>query len=300
MTEQRLDRATLHDWLPHRGLNLFLDEVVIADGAKKASSTTLIGPGDPRQIFSQEYPGGITAWYPPFLFELLALTGVTLVKPHLAPNGVAVFSAISNVVIQGPVPMFTAVRAQSELVRLRTGFHQHKAQILINDQPIFFGDIMSGEVDSSVLTQSRIPEPLPAACVGEPVPACPWKHPRMRFIDTMTTFDAAQGKIECAYTYPADHPFVPGHFPGGPIMMGVTQLAAACDAGALALARMGAKRGSISGEIVRPSGEVVFTLKDVVMELSPIPVIHSMSRCTFRALVVPGDGILVRLTVTPA
>jgi 3-hydroxymyristoyl/3-hydroxydecanoyl-(acyl carrier protein) dehydratase len=300
MTEQRLDRTTLHDWLPHRGLNLFLDEVVIADGAKKASSTTSIGPGDPRQIFSQEYPGGITAWYPPFLFELLALTGVTLVKPHLAPNGVAVFSAISNVVIQAPVPMFAAVRAQSELVRLRTGFHQHKAQILINDQAIFSGDIMSGEVDSSVLAKSRIPEPLPATCVGEAVPAYPWKHPRTRFIDTLTAFDAALGKIECAYTYPADHPFVPGHFPGGPIMMGVTQLAAACDAGSLALARMGMKKGTINGEIVRPSGEVIFTVKDLVMELTPIPILCSMSRCTFRALVVPGDGILVRLTVTPA
>jgi hypothetical protein len=83
-------------------------------------------------------------------------------------------------------------------------------------------------------------------------------------------------------------------------MMGVTQLAAACDAGIEAMRRLGLERGTINGEIVRPSGEAVFTVKDLVMERNPIPVLHSMARCTFRALVVPGDGILVRLTVTPA
>jgi 3-hydroxymyristoyl/3-hydroxydecanoyl-(acyl carrier protein) dehydratase len=294
-----LDTVALEAYLPHRGRNLFIDEVVIDPDGRRAVSTTCVPAGDSRgrEFFAQRGPGGRSCWYSPFLGELLALTGVTLQRELLAADQVAVFSAISNCIVAGLAPLDETVIGYAELKRVRSGFCQYDARIECGGRTLLTGEIMSGVATfREILAKEAVPLPPGAS---EPVdPAIfAWKDPALRFVDEVRSFDAAAGRLVAAYTYPADHPLIPGHFPSAPIMMGVTQWAAIADAGTLAMRRLGLRRATINGSIDRADGRPVISVRDLVLRDTGEGVeIDGVKRLLFRGPVTPGDGILISVT----
>jgi 3-hydroxymyristoyl/3-hydroxydecanoyl-(acyl carrier protein) dehydratase len=285
-----LDPQALAEHIPHRGANLMPDVVVVADDGKHSTSTTRIPQGDPRgrEIFGRRDAAGTACWYEPFLLELMALTGIPLLTPRLKPAGqVAVFSAISRVTVHRLAPLAAEVRIEAELTRDRGTFSVFSCKGFVEGQPLLECEVMSGvSTLAEVCSKPAQPAPLPA---GTAVSGLDWKPAATRFADVVVA-RGSDGSARTAYIYPPNHPFVPGHFPGAPLMMGVTQLAAAADAAWIALG--GA--GTANVRVLRANGAEIAEIKDLALVVEGgLPRIASFKRIAFREPVRPGDALVI-------
>jgi 3-hydroxymyristoyl/3-hydroxydecanoyl-(acyl carrier protein) dehydratase len=292
--------AALEAVLPHRGVNLIPDRVTI-HAADHSTSTTLVPAGDPRgrTLMSRQGADG-PVFYEPFIGELLALTGVPLLHERLAPQGqTAVFSMISRLEMMAPAPLHEPIEGEARITRDRGGFTVYSTSARSGGRTILTAEVMSGAAVLATMAGSPV-QPL-ADRLGEPVdPALfAWKPPALRFIDTIVELDPAARRIVCSYSYPTDHPFVPGHFPELPVMMGVTQWAAVADAAWLLRHRLGLTGDvTASGVIRRPDGSDVVDVRDLVLTPDGAGCrMLGMKRIAFRGLVRPGDGLLIDVTL---
>lgn len=300
MPDTVLDHRALEAYLPHRGINLLPDTVTLLASGTIATSTTRIPTDDPRGRTSLGRRGGY--WYEPFLGELMALTGVPLLHARLqSENAVAVFSMISKLVFHRLAPLGSVVEGKAEITRDRGAFTVFATTASVDGQPLLEAEVMSGvapisEISGKARAES---EPLPA---GEAIPAeyLAWKPAHLRFASTIVSADAAAGTLVAGYRYENDHPFVPGHFPGGPLMMGVTQWSAVADAGWIAMQRFGFTSAVIQGRITRPDGREVLDVRDLeLVSEDGVPRIAATKRIAFRDKIVPGESILIHVTVVP-
>ncbi len=301
MSKHHLDPAALEEYLPHRDVNLFLDEVILADDGLSAVSHTTVGEDDPRRrgIFGRSGPGPGSWWYTPFLGELLALTGVTLLKDRLTGDQVAVFSSIAKLDIRRPVRMAADVEGHARIDRDRGPFTQFGAEVRSEEDTILTGEILSGVSTLHEICDKPV-TPLTDPTAGEEVDPglFAFKSADLRFIDRVLDWDPERGHLRGSYTYPADHPFTTGHFPGAPIMMGMTQWAAAADAGYLAMRRAGLERAVVQANLHRPNGDPIFNARDLVLEVGADgPRTVSARRLAFRGVVIPGDGIVLEVGI---
>jgi 3-hydroxymyristoyl/3-hydroxydecanoyl-(acyl carrier protein) dehydratase len=115
------------------------------------------------------------------------------------------------------------------------------------------------------------------------------------------------------YEYPADHPFCPGHFPGNPVMMGITLWIAGLDAAAWLLferaeagtLQPGAAKWKANIDILREKGSLVAEVKGLVFsgEVTPEGIgplrVEGTRRVGFRDQVRPGEAIFMRARVAP-
>lgn len=285
--------------LPHRGCNLIPDLVEVADGGLVATATVTVPPGDPRgrEVFGRRDAAGAACWYEPFIFEFLALTGIPLLTPRLAPLGqVAVFSAISRISLSRLVKLGSQLTGRAEIVRDRAPFTVFACSATVDGQHVLDAEVMSGvSTLAEVSSRPAAPQALPPATALD---AFGWKPRETTFVDAVASWDPAGRRIACTYAYPADHPFVPGHFPGAPLMMGVTQLAAVADAGWAALQRLGAAAGTVSGSVRRPDGAGICEVRDLVLaDDGGVPRIAALKRIAFREPVRPGDTLIVEASI---
>jgi 3-hydroxymyristoyl/3-hydroxydecanoyl-(acyl carrier protein) dehydratase len=305
MPEKVLSALELGAYLPHRGVNLIPDTVTLAADGVNAVSRTRIGPGDPRgrEIFAR-FDGGAQNWYEPFLCELLALTGVPLLHERLKPaNQVAVFSMMSRITFHRLAPLDREVLGYATITRDRGNFTVFATKAEVDGQLILDGEVMSGVATLAEIAAKRTPAAATAA--GEPVDASwfSWKPARTRFIDRLVSIDVAAKRLVAGYTYPADHPFVTGHFPELPVMMGVTQLAAFADAAMVAARTFGIPGAIVAnGTIKRHDGVEILDVRD--MHLSDpgpghAPRFVGVKRLAFRDPVLPNDVITIDVTVKP-
>jgi 3-hydroxymyristoyl/3-hydroxydecanoyl-(acyl carrier protein) dehydratase len=289
-----LDPTALEGHLPHRGCNLLPDLVEVLD-AKNARASATVPDGDPRgrTVMGRRDAAGRACWYEPFVFEFLALTGIPLLTPRLAPAGqVAVFSSISRVVFHRQVPLAGKLVGHAEITRDRAPFTVFGTWAEVDGEKVLEAEVMSG-VSTLAEVCGRPPRPLPLP-PSEPVADFAWKGRAIRFVDGVAAYDAAGRRITCTYTYPTDHPFVPGHFPGAPLMMGVTQLAAVADAGWVLLQRLGLGGGTVSGSVKRPDGSEVAEVRELQLaDDGGVPRIAALRRIAFREPVRPGDTLLI-------
>ncbi|MHC5068337.1 MAG: hypothetical protein ACYTF0_07080, partial [Planctomycetota bacterium] len=287
---QLLSVTDLEAHLPHRGVNLFPDSVEILK-ENLALARVVVPADDPRGRALLGRDGG-AFWYEPFLAEYLALTGIPLISEALAADGKeAVYSAISRVVFHGLARMDRELTAEAEITRNRSGFVQYRGVLRQGDAVIMEGEFMSG---AAVLADVARQAPQPAAAYpGEALVAdFSWKDASQRYIDSVCAWDADAGTLTACYTYPSDHPFVPGHFPDGALMMGVTQWAAIADAAWEAASRLGVDRLTVDGVLKRPGGGDVVAVRG--LELAVIdgkPQIQATKRIAFREPVRPTDGL---------
>jgi 3-hydroxymyristoyl/3-hydroxydecanoyl-(acyl carrier protein) dehydratase len=299
-----LDVEALKAYLPHRGINLLPDTVTISADGRSSMSRTRVGPDDARGrgVFMRRDGQGRVTWTEPVLAELMALTGVPLLHEQLAPLGqVAVFSMISQV-SYGRLPLRDEeVIGHARIERQRTGFTQFTTRCECAGQEVFACEVMSGAATMAEITGGGPIRPLadPARGVAVDPALFAWKVPAMRFIDRIVEEDAAAKRLVCAYTYPTDHPCVPGHFPAGALMMGVTQWQAVADAAWLARHRFGITGPVVAqGKIAREDGSEVLDVRDLAVTCDGgTPLITRNKRLAFRSPVRPGDGILVTVTL---
>lgn len=300
MPDTVLDHRALEAYLPHRGINLLPDQVTLHANGTTATSRTCIPSNDPRGRSQLGRSGGF--WYEPFLGELMALTGVPLLHARLQSEGaVAVFSMISKLVFHRSAPLGSVIDGKAEIVRDRGTFTSFATTATVDGQPLLEAEVMSGVAPISAISgQGRAePEALPA---GEAIPAgvLDWKPAHLRFASTIVSADAATGSLVAGYRYEQSHPFVPGHFPGGPLMMGVTQWSAVADAGWIAMQRFGHTAAIIQGRITRPDGREVLDVRDLeLVTENGVPRIATTKRIAFRDKIVPGESILIHVTVVP-
>jgi 3-hydroxymyristoyl/3-hydroxydecanoyl-(acyl carrier protein) dehydratase len=296
-----LDAKALEAYLPHRGVNLMPDTVELNEGRTKAISRTRVRPGDPRrrEVMGRTAADGTACWYEPFLGELMALTGVPLLHERLAPiNQVAVFSMISRLVFDRLAPLDAEVVGEAEIIRDRGAFIMFATSASVNGQRILEAEVMSGSAAIADIAKGEVGVGGPAPS-GTPVDRShfAWKPASTCFIDSVIS-DAASGKLVAAYRYPTDHPFVPGHFPGGALMMGVTQWAAVADAAWAAAKLFGHRSVMAQGTIARANGAEVLDVRDLeLVDEGGVPRIASTKRIAFRDKVLPGDEVVVSVTV---
>jgi 3-hydroxymyristoyl/3-hydroxydecanoyl-(acyl carrier protein) dehydratase len=305
MSEVTLDPEALKSWLPHRGLNLFIDEVWSNADRSESRSRTRVDAGDARgrEALMRRDGSGRTCWSEPFLTELMALTGICLVHEALAPrNMVSVFSMISRLAYDYLPGLGEEVVGIAKVTRRRGDFTQFSVTASAAGKHVLDAEVMSGAAVLADIAGS--PTRAFSKPIGDPIdPALfAWKPPHLRFIDRLVSADRATGKVVCSYTYPATHPFTAGHFPGAPLMMGVTQWSAAADAVWLARHLFDIP-GSVSGQcrILRESGAEILDVRDLLLlDQGGAPLITQTKRLAFREVVRPGDGFLIEATVAPA
>lgn len=294
-----LDPKSLEAHLPHRGCNMLPDRVEVEDNGKIARAYATVLPGDARgrEVMGRTAGCGKPCWYEPFVFEFLALTGIPLLTPRLAPAGqVAVFSSISRVSFNCQVPFAGKLVGHAEITRDRAPFTVFGTWAEVDGQRVLEAEVMSGvSTLAEVCSRPAKPLPLPPA---EPVAEFGWKQRPIRFVDGVAAWDAAAKKITCTYTYPHDHPFVAGHFPGAPLMMGVTQFAAVCDAAWVAAQKLGLKGCTASGSVKRPDGSEVAEVRELTLvDDNGVPRVSFLRRIAFREPVRPGDTLLIEATL---
>ncbi len=291
-----LDPAALEGLLPHRGPNMLPDVVEVT--GKCALSRTRIPVGDVRgrEIFGRKTADGLF-WNEPFLAELMALTGIPLLTEGLAAkNQVAVFSMISKLIFHRPAPLGAMITGHAEVTRERSGFTTFLTRAEVDGLPLLEAEVMSGAATMAEISNFPV-RPFPTVPTGTPALAMSGKPAPLRFADAVVKVDGST--VIVAYTYPTDHPFVPGHFPGAPLMMGVTQWSAVADAAWLAAKALG-RTGKVvvSGGINRPDGSPVMDVRDLEIAVDDAgPAILTTKRIAFREAVRPGDGLLITVTL---
>lgn len=306
MPDLVLSPDALKDYLPHRGVNLLPDEVVLSADRTIATSRTRIPVKDPRgrELMGRTGPNGVQCWYEPFLAELMALTGVPLLHERLAPAGqVAVFSMISRIVFHRPARLDADVVGHAQITRDRSGFTVFSTWAEQDGERLLEAEVMSGAATMAQISSASI-RPLTTSHGGHAVEPgqFAWKRPATRFVDRVIEADAASGHLVASYHYPHEHPFTSGHFPGAALMMGVTQWAAVADAAWVARNTFGLGAKVVANGVVkRQDGTEVLDVRDLVLaEEGGLPFIASTKRLAFREPVRPGDGLLIDVTVKSA
>jgi 3-hydroxymyristoyl/3-hydroxydecanoyl-(acyl carrier protein) dehydratase len=304
MPDESLDAAALTAFLPHRGMNLMPDHVWLSADRTKAKSRTRIMPGDARgrEGFGRRSDDNMPYWYEPMLGELMALTGIALQHQQLASAGrIGVFSMIANLVIHSLAPLYGEVLGRADITRDRGSFTMYSTSAEIEGKPLLSAEVMS----ASLLTSDIANIPAISSEIddrGEPIDPTwlSWKPEHLRFAQRLVASDAAAGTVTVAFRYPATHPFVPGHFPNAPVMMGVTQWAAIADAAVVAARRFGMSGTIIAnGALTRPNGEEVVDVRDLVLENVGTPAVRiaRTKRIAFRGMVAPESTLLSTVTV---
>lgn len=300
-----LDPAALQSYVPHRGANLIPDLVTLSADRTIATSTTHIPAGDERgrELFGRRDAAGNAWWYEPFIGELLALTGVPLMHEALAPNGqVAVFSMLSRVVMANPAPLHRPITGHAQITRTRNGFFTFVTHAECDGKRLLEAEVIAGSAMMSEI--SAFPSrPFHGQLPSEPLPAgaLDWKPAHLRFADQVVHAEPGERRLAVAYTYPEQHPFVPTHFPGAALMMGVTQWGAVADAAWIASQRFGLTGPVVAnGAIKRQDGSDIVDVRDLVLDPSGgEPRIAATKRIAFREPVRPGDGLIIEVTVAP-
>ncbi len=298
-----VDHFALQQFLPHRGCNLLPDTLDLADDWQTSASRTRIPADDGRgrTVFARDDGAH---WYEPFLVELMALTGVPMLHPQLSPNGlVGVFSMISRISFTRLVPMGTEVMGFAKQLRGRGGFTSFATWAEVDGQRILEAEVLSGSAALKDIGAIAA-RPFTIAPIGIPVDAgrLAWKPAHLRFADLLLSADAATRSAKFAYTYTSTHPFIPGHFPDAPLMMGMSQWSGIADAAWLAAGKFGIT-GPITanGTIKRPDGTEVMDVRELVLvDEGGTPRIASTKRIAFREPVRPTDGLIIEVTVAGA
>ena len=304
MIGTKLTHIDLEDYLPHRGPNMLLDSVVIED-ATQAIAEVCVPAGDERgrELFGRTNATGERFWQETVLAELAALSGLPLIKERLDAAGhVGVFSTISKINCKELVPMASNLEIKTEIQRERNAFVQFGVTMFVGDEVVFTAELMSGGAAMESIASGEV-KPLSGdsgAIIAADLFA--WKPAAMQFVRSIRELDHEAGTAIVDYIYPTDHPIVAGHFPGAPLMMGVTQWQAVCDAAWAAKKELAIDGPiAVNGSITHCDDGQVVDIRDVRMdEQDGVPFISSAKRVAFRNTVAPGDGLLIKVAVQPA
>lgn len=289
----------LKTYYPHRYENQLVDTAILHTESDDhyAESTTLITQNDSlgRDLFYKSDGTLIGSVYAEIL-ALISIAATGQIPDHIT----AVFAGISQFKKTGDSqlghPITTKVRQLSSKASfLKYGgqvFNEAGDEIVSSHISAFYAEntsFGSGEGKK----KGEIPAHPPLSPVS---PNLFNKQPSMICVNSLAILP--DNGIVTGYTYPTDHPFVKGHFPSSPIMMGVMQIMAIEDS-VLAWANetnTNANQVTVSGSLYKTDGTVVAEFKGIKVGLR-----HKAAQCqsdlleinriTFRDVVTPGTEL---------
>jgi 3-hydroxymyristoyl/3-hydroxydecanoyl-(acyl carrier protein) dehydratase len=314
--------AALEGLLPHRGLNMLIDAFrSISVGDQQVGQARLtVRPDDAvgRGIFLRSSSSGPVV-IECALAEYLALCAICVLRPEMADDEIAFFSVISDFERVREARAGEVLNGEVKRLRDKGRFRRFEGSVRGDDgSPIATAEIMAYTASATESAQdrresTRLLRP-PKVSISRPVDrsSFAWKRPEMLFVDDVIDIAPDLSEATLRYTYPPDHPFCRGHFPGNPVMMGITQWIAAADAAswlAIERARAGAPaacdgRWQADVDIVRESGSPVAEMKQMSLAAASdghggLPAaIHQTRRVGFRDQVRPGESLYIRARVS--
>lgn len=233
---RKMNQDAIKRIIPHRYENLLLDseDIYEENGLNRGHFSLTVSQDDflSRQVFMRKSDSSVEVFIEPAYMEILALAAI--VSMGELPEGVTCFfSAITNYKKMGDIAINEALFGEVAQGKAKGDFHRFSGQILSSGGKVVAeGDLMAfamkitenmPEADKKQmeLPVSRLSEPVTKAQIG-------WKWADLVFADQID--DMGDSFINTSYTYPDDHIFTKGHFPGNPVMMGINQWIAGADA----------------------------------------------------------------------
>ena len=219
--------------VPHRFENVLIDEIECTEDGSAAKLTICEDDPAGRDIFLRSDDQG-KAVLGQALAEYLALASLCQLG-RLADGEVGFFSTITNFAHTARLPAGQPMVARVERQRDRGAFRRFRGTVMdAQGAEAARADIMAFVLDTRAEQpeEDRRQAPLPPMSQSIEVPAETffWKRPEMCFVSECCHLDLDAQQATLKYVYPEDHPFTKGHFPGNPVMMGITQWVAASDA----------------------------------------------------------------------
>lgn len=322
----QLDQLTGNDlikFLPHRGRNLLLDTVDRSESPKGPQAEISLHIKQPdekkREIFLEKDLSGETIYSPYMFAEFLALGSIVLLT-DLPPESMAYFSTITNYKRTGSVSANGAIHGSTIRNKDRGLFKRFTGKITdANGNEAAQTDIMAfaftPEMEAASREEKKITEkPLFEKISDIDKTKFDWKPNEMVFTDAIGSIDLDNGNATTHYIYPEDHPFVEGHFPGNPIMMGITQWEGCADAmTCLAQQLIEQDHTSITGkeifeataniEVVKEDGTLACDVKGLTLKFTnrgkdniPVAELVATKRVGFRDMVRPKDNLYFQVT----
>lgn len=304
--------------LPHRGVNLLIDGVQLAE-ERKGRSRLRVSSDDPqgREIFLRKgESGGHDVVMEPALAEHLALSASCVLSRELEPGEIALFSRISKFELAREAAAGEELVSEVKRLKDKGNFRRFDGTVRGEEgDTVATAEIMAYTADPRETAKSETTKLVDPPRIGEARPVdrglFAWKRPEMVFVDEVVDLADDGQHATFRYTYPADHPFCPGHFPSGAVMMGIAQWIAACDAAAWLVHEGVGSGGEASpgarfradAEILRESGALVAEVRGLAFSfeqgpggIAPLRV-EATRRVGFRDLVRAGETIFVRVRV---
>ena len=303
-------------FLPHRGRNLLLDEAWVHEIGPRGSSegALTITPDDTqgRGIFLYELPEASLCVHPVVLIEHVALVGLAAL--NMEPGEFTFFSLIRKAEFPGRIRAGETLHSTVKAARAPKPFFRFQSTVSTAAGALI--------ATSDVLAYTSIAVTLPAQTDAEPGAGSgalrdeeriarffPGRDPRFVFVDAPLQVAADGRSGVFAYTYREEHPLARGHFPGQPIMMGVTQLLAIADAAqwlAAELRDAGALDGDASftacGKLLGADDSLVCSAGALELRAwagSPILELTAARRVSFRRMVAPPEVLKIEVQINP-
>ena len=313
-----LGKEEIQKRLPHRFENLVLDEcttyVDTIKGAYGDLKLTLSeGDTSNRDIFLVRTPSGKKVFHPLVYMEVVALASVSCTGTMPAGYA-ALFAGIQRFQKTGDIFSGAPMSGRVSQQRTKGDFYKYEG-LLSNDrqETIAKGEVLAIFMDvQNGFSEAEKKEGLPIEKTTD------WAIPRAIFpqtealvcVDSLVADDPKTPVF--SYRYPTNHPFVKGHFPNTPIMMGIMQWGMVLD-GCLALSHRW--KNSLpqsprllfkgNAEILKEGNTYACEIKQFSVVVTPpsdtsfgFSDMIETQRILFRDTVLPGDTLYCRLNLT--
>jgi 3-hydroxymyristoyl/3-hydroxydecanoyl-(acyl carrier protein) dehydratase len=130
----------------------------------------------------------------------------------------------------------------------------------------------------------------------------PYKKPGLVFADAVRGCSEDERTIVTEYHYTDEYPFIRGHFPGNPVMMGITQVIMGADAAELLAGRLGIEQEQVSADcsIFKGDGSIVCEIKGLGLNMQgskQYPEFTGVKSVSFRDLVTPDEVLYCKASI---
>jgi 3-hydroxymyristoyl/3-hydroxydecanoyl-(acyl carrier protein) dehydratase len=208
----------------HRHENVLLDSVTYdPENTDDNELSITLSRGDTlnRDIFLKQKKRGEYVVVTSVFMEILALSCI-ITENKLKEGDMVIFAAISNFKKLGEFPENTTITGNCVKISDKKGFLRYKGTLNNGDTCIASGDMMAYFTKEDTQAEIVKEEELPPLTMKKTLPINEeLKSKWITMCDTLRHVDESSCVTE--YTYPDNHPFIKGHFPGNPLMMGVMQ-----------------------------------------------------------------------------
>jgi 3-hydroxymyristoyl/3-hydroxydecanoyl-(acyl carrier protein) dehydratase len=304
------EKVVLETRLPHRFENILLESCEVNSASLESKFQATLAPEDPegRGLFLKQGSSGTWEVMTPILVEMMAL-GAIASAGDIPEGKNAFFASISNFKREGIFVAGDLLEGSTVFQGERGGLFRYAGKTACGAATAE-AKLMAVYVDKDggsagpVQTSSELPPLEPGVSIPHP----DYKPREMFLLDRLRYYAADPGVIVCSYTYPPDHPLTRGHFPGAPVMMGVSQwlmLEDACYVFARELGRKEKYTMECDADIVKADGSPVCEIRKAVVDIySGCPGIKDQAdlvatkKITFKGAVKPGEELLIHLCVS--